>query len=98
MCQLPCGHGCDQAGLMWVSHTLPAGDPDPAPTSINIFNLHSRPSSAKRIVLQFEGCVLQNTAFNNATHPVLTVVPYSSDNTMSTSFSDAERAQIVSMW
>ena len=67
------------------------------PAGAGTFQLHSRPNAAKRIYLDFDGHVTQNTWWNDATTPTITTTAYDSDGDPTT-FSAAEQAAIVQIW
>jgi len=56
------------------------------------FKLHSRPAATRKIYLDFDGHVTQDTPWNAGRSPTLTTPPFSLDG--SADFSDAEKAVV----
>ncbi|WIA29692.1 hypothetical protein OEZ86_012174 [Tetradesmus obliquus] len=70
---------------------------EPDPLAAQAFNLSSRSASAKKIWLDFDGCILTGTSWNNDNYPVITIPPYDKDG-INTTFNSEERSDIVAMW
>jgi hypothetical protein len=63
----------------------------------DVFKLHSSPSSSKVIYLDFDGHIIQGTAWNEGNHPNITAPPIDWDGSPST-FSATEQAYIQEIW
>lgn len=60
------------------------------------FNLSSRPTAVRKLILDFKGGVVTGTAWNK-NYPNITIPPYSKDGDTST-FSQSELQDIVAIW
>lgn len=67
------------------------------PVGVDVFKLHSHPGASNVVYLDFDGHVIQNTAWNSSTYPSYTAKPYDVDGNTS-SFSEAEKANIFEVW
>lgn len=88
------------------AHTDAATDatPEPEPvaangsTPVDVFALHSLPTSTKVVYLDFDGYLMQNEYWNSAySIGPFTNQPYDIDGDP-TAFSDTERARILEIW
>ncbi|HSI59283.1 MAG TPA: PPC domain-containing protein [Ideonella sp.] len=99
----------DRTGRLYVVDTLDRPLP-PAPATPaeqqaaaeslapldQTFKLHTRPTAKRTIYLDFNGAVLQGTAWNGGT-PTINALPFDSDGN-SAAFSDAELERIQYIW
>lgn len=70
----------------------------PALPAINVFKLHSRPSSKNRVFLDFDGMTITGSEWNiEAGRATLSAKPYDLDGNPST-FNSEERAAIHEIW
>ncbi|KAI8466593.1 MAG: hypothetical protein J3K34DRAFT_524386 [Monoraphidium minutum] len=72
------------------------GDADPTDTSL-AFKLHSRPGAPRVILLDFDGHVTQNTAWNSGRAAQLVTPAYDTDGNPG-AFSTAELTNIITIW
>lgn len=81
------------------THLKPAGAPPPRLGTLTPTLIRSRPGSPRKIHLDFDGCVITNSQWNDdPQYPkVIVVKPYSSDADRTT-FSDQDKRDIISMW
>jgi hypothetical protein len=56
----------------------------------------SRPSSANKVYLDFDGCVTTGTSWNDAAKPVINTPAYDTDNLPG--FSASEKKDIIAIW
>jgi len=68
----------------------------PAPLG-KTFRLHSRPGAQRTIFLDFDGAVIENTAWNGGGGSII-ALPFDSDGQVDTNFSDAELKRIQFIW
>jgi hypothetical protein len=73
-----------------------ASGPLPAPLG-KTFLLHSRPGAQRTIYLDFDGAVIEDTAWNGGGGPI-TAQPFDSDGQVDTDFSDEELQRIQYIW
>lgn len=76
--------------------TAAAGGSDPTPPSLaTAFSLHSRPTAKRKILLDFNGHTITNTAWNSLKNlPTITIPPYDIDG-VAASFSATELSNII---
>lgn len=74
-----------------------AGVAELVPMGVDVFKLHSHPGASNVVYLDFDGHVIQNTAWNSSTYPSYTAKPYDLDGDTG-SFSETEKANIVEVW
>ena len=83
------------AGGPVTAATLPSADPDPPFSQFD--RLHSRPSSPNKVHLDFDGCVVTGTLWNNDTgRPRIEVPAYTED--LSPGFTEDEKRSVVAIW
>ena len=94
----------DEGGVYFEDHfeyQTPAEDllEDPIYTSVSeseLFSLQSKPGASRTLYLDFDGAVIQGTAWNE-THSRLDAAPYNTDGNVS-SFSASEIADMYEIW
>ncbi len=60
------------------------------------FRLHSRPNATRKVYLDFDGHQVSGSAWNDASHPSISVAAYTQDG--SPAFSDAELDVVQEVW
>lgn len=70
---------------------------DPEPTTDRAFRLHSRPEIPVKLYLNFRGCSVRGTAWNDAAAmPSITIAAYDIDG--SPTFNQEELTRVVGIW
>ncbi|WIA29694.1 hypothetical protein OEZ86_012176 [Tetradesmus obliquus] len=70
---------------------------EPDPDASQAFSLASRPSSSKKIWLDFKGCNITGTAWNSKKSKLITIPPYDKDGKPA-EFNSEEMSDIVAIW